>query len=70
MNAQEILGILNIVRSLINWITSRGVAKQRVIALLQKAVEEDRDLTTAEVQTELDHTAAELDVTEDIIEGN
>lgn len=68
MNTQLIVQILNLAQSVLNWFTSRGVNRDRVIALLNNASAEGRDVTTAEVQAELDAGQAELDDTQAAID--
>lgn len=67
MNPTEALQALNAIQALTAWLAGRGLARDRIQALLDNAAAEGRDLTTAEVQTELDQTAAELDATENLI---
>jgi len=67
MNSTEALLALNAVQALLNWLANRGLNRKRVQTLLDLAESKGRDLTTDEVQTELDLTAAELDETENLI---
>lgn len=67
MNATEALQALNTVQALLNWLGNRGLNRKRVQALLNLAETEGRDLTTDEVQNELNLTALELDETENLI---
>ena len=67
MNATEALQALNAIQALLGWLTGRGITRERAQALLDTAAAENRDLTTDEVQTELDLTAAELDETAELI---
>ncbi len=69
METVLILKILNMIQAGFGWLSSRGIQKDRVQALIDKAVAEDRDVTTAEVQAELDATAAELKRTGEMIGG-
>ncbi len=63
MEAALILKIINFIQAGFEWLSARGVQKDRVQFLIDRAVEENRDVTTAEVQIELDATQAELDET-------
>ena len=67
MNSTEALQALNAVQALLGWLSARGISRDRAQALLDKAALENRDLTDAEVQTELSLTASELDETENLI---
>lgn len=67
MNAALILQLLNVIQAAFGWLTQRGITKERALALLNKAEAEGRDVTTAEVQTELDQLQSELDDTADSI---
>jgi acetolactate synthase small subunit len=69
MNAAAILQILNIVDSLFVWLSARGISRDRVITLLQAAEAEGRDVTTTEVQVELDALQERLDATQEQIDG-
>lgn len=67
MSAAAIVQILNVVESLFVWLTNRGITRDRALVILNAAQDEGRDVTTAEVQAELDATQATLDdVQEDI----
>lgn len=69
MNA-SILAALNALQAVMTWLTWRGISRDRIIKLLNRADAEGRDLTDAEVQSELDATAADLDATGDLIDGD
>ena len=69
MDAVLILKILNMVQAGFGWLSERGIQRDRVQAMIDKADAEDRDVTTAEVQAELDATQKELDATADAIAG-
>lgn len=69
METVLILKIMNMIQAGFGWLSSRGIQRDRVQALIDKAVAEDRDVTTAEVQTELDATAAELRRTGELIDS-
>ena len=69
MTAQLLLQILNVIQGAFGWLAQRGLTKERVLALLDKAAAENRDVTTAEVQDELDLLQAELDETADIVKS-
>lgn len=68
MNAALILQLLNVIQAAFGWLTQRGITKERALALLSKAEAEGRDVTTAEVQGELDQLQDELDDTAESIE--
>lgn len=68
MNAALILQLLNVIQAAFGWLTQRGITKDRALALLNKAEAENRDVTTAEVQAELDTLQAELNETGEAIE--
>ena len=61
--------ILNFIQAGFGWLSERGIQKDRVQFLIDRAVAENRDVTTAEVQQELDATQKELDATADAIAG-
>jgi phage-related minor tail protein len=67
MTAALILQLLNMIQAGFNWLAQRGVTRDRAIALIDKAAAENRDVTSAEVQTELDTLQDELDDTADAI---
>ncbi len=69
METVLILKILNMIQAGFGWLSSRGIQKDRVQALIDKAVAENRDVTTDEVQAELDATAAELARTGEMIDN-
>ena len=69
MNATSILNILNAVQVLINFAVNRGISRARVIAILNQAEAEGRDVTTGEVEAELDLLASEIDETKTMIEN-
>ncbi len=68
MTAQLILQILNMIQAGFNWLTSRGIHKDRIQAMLDAA--ENGDLTTAQVQAEIDALQTELDETAELIGGD
>ena len=68
MTEALVLQILNMIQAGLNWLASRGVTRDRAIALLDKAKAEDRDITTAEAQAELDLAQKELNMTAEQIE--
>ena len=71
MNASEIMFFLNIVQSILHWLSgARGIPREHAIALLNKANAEGRDVTSDEVQAELDLLQSELDDTADMIDGD
>lgn len=67
MTAQLIVQILNMMQAGFAFLTQRGIAKDRIQAMLDKA--ENGDLTTEIVQAELDTLESELDDTANMI-GN
>lgn len=69
MTAALILQILNMMQAGFAWLATRGVTRSRAIALLDLAAGENRDVTSEEVQTELDQLQSELDETADRIES-
>lgn len=68
MTEALVLQILNMIQAGLNWLASRGVTRDRAIALIDKAKAEDRDITTAEAQVELDLAQKELDMTAEQID--
>jgi len=62
------LQLLNVIQAGLSWLESRGITRARSIALLDKAKAEDRDITTAEVQVELNLAQKELDMTAEQID--
>lgn len=70
MNLPAILQIMNIIQSLLNWVSMRGLSRNDAIALLQKAETENRDVTTEEVQEHIDQLTAEMDATARLIDEN
>ena len=65
---KSIFSALNFIQSLLNWLEKRGMSRDRSLALLDRAELEQRDLTTDEVQSELDLSRAELDDTQKLID--
>jgi len=68
MTAKAIIAALNALQALFGFISSRGLERERVMALLDLAATEERDLTEAEVQAELNAVGVELDDTADLID--
>ncbi len=68
MTAVLVYQILNMMQAGFKWLEARGIARTRANALLDKADAENRDVTTAEVQAELDLAQTELDETADKID--
>ena len=68
MEAALILKLISFIQAGFTWLSERGVQRDRVQFLIDRAVEEGRDVTTAEVQAELDATQKELDATADMID--
>lgn len=69
MTATLVFQILNMLQAGFNWLAARGITRERATALLAKAKAEDRDVTTAEAQAELDVAQTELDETAESIAG-
>jgi len=55
-------------RAALTYLTQRGVIVDEVVALIELVEAEGRDVTTEEVQEQLDLTAVELDETQDLID--
>jgi hypothetical protein len=68
METVLVLKILNMIQAGFGWLADRGVQRDRVQFLIDRAVEENRDVTTAEVQQELDAAQKELDETREKID--
>ena len=68
MEAALVVQILNLLQGGLNWLATRGVTRERALTLLETAQAEGRDVTTAEVQAELDLLQGELDETQDQID--
>ena len=68
MEASAIVKAINLIQGVFNLLTSRGIARDRIQAILDEAG--DGDVTTAQVQAELDSLASELDDTADLIGGD
>ena len=67
MKTAAIVKTLNLIQALFNWLAARSVIRSEIVALLDLAHAEDRDITTEDVQNHLDIVADELDDTEDLI---
>ena len=59
--------VLNAVQSLLNWMVGRSAHRDEIIALLELAHAENRDITSEDVRNHLDIVADELDDTQDLI---
>ena len=70
MNTTALVSTLNTIQALLGWLTARSAHRVEVIALLQEAHDEDRDITIADVQNRLDIVADELNETENLINRN
>lgn len=68
MTGTLVIQLLNVMQAGLNFLASRGVTRERAIALLDKAKLEERDVTTAEVQVELDLAQKELGMTAEQID--
>jgi len=66
MTAKLAFQILTMIDAGFNWLASRGLQRDRVQAMLDAAA--DGDLTTEQVQAELDATQSELDDTAEMID--
>ena len=69
MEVAVVLKLINFIQAGYAWLAARGVHKDRVQFLIDRAVAENRDVTTDEVQQELDATQAELDETAGMVDG-
>lgn len=69
METVLVLRLLNIIQAGFGWLAERGIQKDRVQFLIDRAVDEGRDVTTAEVQVELDATRKELAETAEHIDA-
>jgi len=69
MEGALILKILNMIQAGFSWLASRGITKERAQNLIDLATSEDRDVTTAEVQGELDLLQTDLDDTANLIDA-
>ena len=67
MKTAAIVQTLNLIQAMFNWLAARSVIRDEIVALLELAHSEDRDITTEDVQNHLDILAEELDETEDLI---
>lgn len=70
MDQKLILQILHMIQAGLQWIESRGLARQSALDLLERADREGRDLTNAEVSTELAETQGGLDTTRALLGGD
>ena len=66
MNANLVLGILNMIQAGFTFLTERGITKDRIQAILDQAA--GGDIPSEIVQRELDSLQSELDETEDLID--
>ena len=69
MEAALVVQLLNMMQAGLSWLANRGIARDRALSLLETAQAEGRDVTTAEVQAELDLTQSELDETQGQIDN-
>lgn len=67
MTTKTIVQTLNTIQVLLGWLTARSAHRAEIIALLQTAHDENRDITSEDVQNSLDIVASELDQTENLI---
>lgn len=67
MKTVAIVQTLNVIQALFGWLEARSVIRSEIVTLLDKAHAEGRDITTEDVQTQLDIVADELDDTEELI---
>ncbi len=70
MSAALIVQILNMIQAGFNWLTARGINRDRVQAMLDEKNTSGDDFTTTEVQAELDTLQGELNETENLIDEN
>lgn len=68
MNIIDVVKTLNTVQVLLNWLTARSAHHSEIIALLNTAHAENRDITTEDVQNNLDIVLDELDATQKLID--
>lgn len=68
MRKSDFADTLNTVQVLLNWLTARSAHRSEIIALLELAHNEDRDITTEDVQNHLDVVLDELDATQTLID--
>ena len=66
MTAKLIFQILTMIDAGMTWLSQRGIQQDRINAMLLAA--KNGDLTTEQVQTELDATGIELDETGELID--
>lgn len=69
MDAALALQLLRMIQAGFGWLDKRGIQRDRVQFLIDRAVDEGRDVTSAEVNQELKATQAELDRTASLIAG-
>lgn len=67
MDANLILGILNMIQAGFTFLTERGLTKDRIQAILDQAAGDD--IPSEIVQRELDALSSELDETENVIDN-
>ncbi len=60
----EVLATAQLARAALTYLNSRSIFIDDALALIEAAQEEERDVTTAEVQAHLDTTQDELDGTQ------
>jgi len=65
MNAALIVKILNMIQGAFDYLVARGISRDRIQIMLDDAG--DNDITTEQVQNELDLLSVELDETERMI---
>lgn len=70
MKTAAFVQTLNLIQALFNWLASRSAHRTEVVALLDLAHTENRDITTEDVTTYLDVVVDELDETERMIDEN
>ena len=68
MKTAAIVQTLNVIQALFNWLGARSAHRSEIIALLELAHSENRDITSEDVQNHLDIVSDELDATQKLID--
>jgi hypothetical protein len=64
----EVLETALLGRAMLTYLQQRKISVEKAIDLIKRAEAEGRDVTSAEVQSELDITQAQLDATQSLID--
>jgi len=67
MKTVAIVQTLNTIQALLKWLESRNVIRTEIMVLLDTANNENRDITTSDVQNQLDIVTDELSETEKLL---